>query len=35
MQLGEYIDFSNSLHVYGKDIKEVRELLSSLRDRPG
>lgn len=33
MQLGEYIDFSNSLHVYGKDIKEVRELLNSLNQR--
>ena len=32
LDLGEYIDFSNSLHIYGKDIKEVRELLDSVEE---
>ncbi|MFW9874812.1 MAG: thymidylate synthase [Candidatus Thorarchaeota archaeon] len=31
LKVGEYIDFSNSLHLYGKDIKEVNELLNNLK----
>ncbi|MHA1293092.1 MAG: thymidylate synthase [Promethearchaeota archaeon] len=29
VEIGEYVDFNNSLHIYGKDIKEVKELLNS------
>ncbi len=30
LEVGEYVDFSNSLHIYGKDIKEVSELLKTI-----
>ena len=32
LDLGEYVDFSNSLHIYGKDIKDVKELLTSVKE---
>lgn len=31
VKCGEYIDFSNSLHIYGKDIKKVKEFLENER----
>ncbi|MGQ4874208.1 MAG: thymidylate synthase [Promethearchaeia archaeon] len=31
VEIGEYLDFSNSLHIYGKDIKEAKELLNSIQ----
>lgn len=30
VELGSYIDISNSLHIYGKDLKELKELLSRI-----
>ncbi len=30
IETGEFIDFSNSLHIYGKDLKEAEELLDSI-----
>jgi thymidylate synthase len=30
VEIGEYIDFSNSLHIYGKDINKAKELLTQL-----
>ncbi len=30
IKVGEYIDFSNSLHIYGKDIEEAKELINSI-----
>ena len=32
LEVGEYIDFSNSLHIYGRDIKDVTKLLEELKD---
>ena len=33
IETGEYVDFCNSLHIYGKDIKEVKELLNRLNNK--
>jgi len=30
LEIGEYIDFSNSLHIYGRDIEEVKKILDSI-----
>lgn len=30
LNIGEFIEFINSLHIYGKDIKEVKDKLNSL-----
>ncbi len=30
LEIGEYIDFSNSLHIYGRDIKDVTKLIAEL-----
>lgn len=30
VEIGSYIDISNSLHIYGKDLKELKELLSRI-----
>jgi thymidylate synthase (methanogen type) len=32
LEVGEYIDFSNSLHIYGKDIEDVKKLLENLKN---
>ncbi|TFG19499.1 MAG: hypothetical protein EU530_05955 [Promethearchaeota archaeon] len=32
LEIGEYIDFSNSLHIYGRDIKDVTKLLAEIKD---
>jgi len=33
VEIGSYIDISNSLHIYGKDLKELKELLSRIYSR--
>ncbi|MBN2157376.1 MAG: hypothetical protein JW776_15125 [Candidatus Lokiarchaeota archaeon] len=30
LEIGEYVDFSNSLHIYGRDIKDVKEVLEQI-----
>lgn len=30
VEIGSYIDISNSLHIYGKDLKELKDLLSRI-----
>ncbi|MHA1820030.1 MAG: thymidylate synthase [Promethearchaeota archaeon] len=32
LEVGEYVDFSNSLHVYGKDIKDAKQLLEDIEN---
>lgn len=32
IEVGEYIDFCNSLHIYGKDIKAAKEMLDQLKN---
>jgi thymidylate synthase (methanogen type) len=32
LEIGEYIDFSNSLHIYGRDIGDVKKLLEDIRN---
>ncbi len=32
LEIGEYIDFSNSLHIYGRDLKDVTKLLEQIKD---
>ncbi|MHA1683333.1 MAG: thymidylate synthase [Promethearchaeota archaeon] len=32
IETGEYIDFSNALHIYGKDVQQARELIQHLKD---
>jgi thymidylate synthase (methanogen type) len=32
LEIGEYIDFSNSLHIYGRDIKDVKKLMEQIKD---
>jgi len=31
IETGEYIDFSNALHIYGKDISQARDLIDNLK----
>lgn len=32
LEIGEYIDFSNSLHIYGRDIHDVKKILEQITD---
>lgn len=35
VEIGSYVDFSNSLHIYGKDFKELKDLLLRIYNRFG
>ena len=31
--MGHYLDFSNSLHIYGENIGEVKEMFTRMKNR--
>jgi thymidylate synthase len=33
VEIGHYLDFSNSLHIYGNTINEVKDMLNRLKNR--
>ena len=33
LEMGHYLDFSNSLHIYGNTISEVKDMFNRMRNR--
>ena len=33
LEMGHYVDFSNSLHIYGNTISEVKDMFNRMKNR--